>query len=182
MSFVCCLLLDVTRYYKLISVSLNLSFDDRLCKDTTGTCKISQVFRKVTIQARTPPLVYYNAAMPLSCYFATVLLHGQCNATLPLSCCIAILMLPCHCHTIFSLMLPTSFMLPPHCHAACHCHRTFSLSCYFATVTLLSHRHAAFLLACCFATHAALRLMLLCNSCCSVTVILLCHAIFLRAI
>ena len=37
----------------LISVPLNSSFKDQLCKNTTGTCRISQVFQKVTIRAQT---------------------------------------------------------------------------------------------------------------------------------
>ena len=45
MSFVCCLLLAcyslLLAIIKVISVSLNSSFEDRLCEVTTGTCRIT---------------------------------------------------------------------------------------------------------------------------------------------
>ena len=61
----------------LISVSLNSSFEDRLCEDTTRTYRITQVFQKVTIQARTAVIAAVNSHHVLVMAATTLLDHDE---------------------------------------------------------------------------------------------------------
>ena len=101
-------------------------------------------------------------ALPLSCYFADVMLLYHCHAPLqllcglPLSCCLTtdhaaqpLMLLLDYCHDTLPIMLPASFMLLYtnvmllasvtlfSCfHAICHCHTALSVR-LLASIMLL---------------------------------------------